>query len=314
MLPKDIDLARKITSEYLHHERFELTPILGKGFVNYVFAVNSVDSHLIVRMSKPEDAWRGETFYAKEAWCLQQAARLGIPSPDVLEIGKFDGCPYMIQSLVPGVNGEDVATQPERIWFKLGEYASRIHSVELDGFGENLADFDRGNALAAWHGFVDYNLNSLTDADPLLQLKVYTPDQRYAILRIFSDLRRRPFRFGLSHNDLALRNTIFDEHENTVYLLDWGSAEAHIEPHYDLCEVLRWHAPQSVAFCAFQQGYGMSDIELACILPEVQMLTLIKAFDLTRWAIDRCPERVEEMAASARAMTGTTLPNFPPKK
>ena len=36
---------------------------------------------------------------------------------------------------------------------------------------------------------------------------------------------------------------------------------------------------------------------------ETAQLRLLKSFDLVRWAIDRCPTRIEEMAESARKLT-----------
>jgi len=45
---------------------------------------------------------------------------------------------------------------------------------------------------------------------------------------------------------------------------------------------------------------GSAYLACAGALPEVQSLALLKAFDLTRWAIDRCPSRIEETAELAR--------------
>ena len=92
----------------------------------------------------------------------------------------------------------------------LGQYARRIHAIAVDGFGESLADFHKGNAQAEWRAYVDYNLRSLTPDDPLLRLNVYRPEQAEAIRQVFQTLRQTPFRIGLNHYDLAIRNTIVD--------------------------------------------------------------------------------------------------------
>jgi len=295
----DQELAEKIASLLLGKPIDEVTPIYGKGIVNQIFTVRVAADTFVVRMSQPADADRALPFYEKEVWCLEQAAALGIPGPKVLQIGRYATRPYMLQTFVAGKNVEDCAMDQRDIWAVLGRYARQIHGIALDGFGERLTDFHKGEAAKAWRTFIDYNLNSLTPEDELLRLNVYQPDQVHEIRKIFQQLRQTNFRFGLNHNDLALRNTVVDE-TGKVNLLDWGSAEAHLVPHYDFLEILRWHRPNDERFLAFLDGYGMREHELAPLLREVQSLALLKAFDLTRWAIDRCPARIEEIADRAR--------------
>ncbi len=295
----ELEVAAQVASAYLRRPVQSVTPIIGKGSVNLIFTVHAGDAAVVVRMSKPEDAARGLLFYEKEAWCLAQAAALGIPGPQVLQIGRWGERPYMLQTLVTGVNGEDSGLDEVEIWHTLGRYARRIHGIALDGFGESLADFHRGNAQAAWRGYVDYNLRSLTPDDALLRLNVYQPEQVDAIRQVFRTLREATVRIGLNHYDLAVRNTMVDA-RGQVSLLDWGSAEAHLVPHYDLLEILRHLHPGDARFHAFLDGYGLDEKEFAALLPEVRSLALLKAFDLTRWAIDRCPPRIGEIAEQAR--------------
>lgn len=213
----------------------------------------------------------------------------------------------MLQTLVPGVNGEDSGWEEAQIWRVLGRYARRIHAIAVDGFGESLADFHKGNAQAEWRAYVDYNLRSLTADDALLRLNVYRPAQVEEIRHVFHTLRAATFRIGLNHYDLAIRNTMVDA-TGQVTLLDWGSAEAHLVPHYDLLEILRRLHPGDERCHAFVEGYGLDEAEFAALLPEVHSLALLKAFDLTRWAIDRCPSRIGEIAEQARQVVAGTWP------
>ncbi len=224
----------------------------------------------------------------------------------MLEAGRWGGRPYMVQTLVAGVSGEENGLDAAGIWRVLGQYARRIHALAVDGFGESLADFHKGNAQAAWRAHVDYNLQSLAHDDALLRLHVYTQTQAAAIREVFQTLRRTPFRIGLNHYDLALRNTLVDA-TGQVSLLDWGSAEAHLVPHYDLLQILRRLHPDGAHFRAFLGGYGLDAGEFAALLPQVRSLALLKAFDLTRWALDRCPARVDEIAAAAREVVAQQI-------
>ena len=299
MQPTEHEMARGIASAYFLTRAVEIEPIIGKGFVNYIFLARGAEKSVIIRMSQAEDEERGLAFYAKETWCLEQAARLGIPGPEVLEVGLWGTRPYMLQTVVPGVNGEECACDKKHIWHELGRFARLIHSVTLDGFGETLEYFTKGNPAAEWYKFIEYNLNSLTEEDELLRLGVYTRTQRDAVRRVFESLRERSFRFGLTHGDLSLKNTLV-EADGQVHLLDWGSAEAHIVPHYELYGILIYQEPDAATLQAFLTGYGMEEAEFARVLPELHSLILLKSFDLTRWAIDRCPERIDSIAGRAR--------------
>jgi hypothetical protein len=66
----------------------------------------------------------------------------------------------MLQTLVPGVNGEEASLDKRLLWHALGEHARRVHSITLDGFGETLDRFHCGDARGRWHEFVDYNIRS----------------------------------------------------------------------------------------------------------------------------------------------------------
>ena len=53
------------------------------------------------------------------------------------------------------------------------------------------------------------------------------------------------------------------------------------------------------------EATGWTKAEFAALLPEVRSLALLKAFDLTRWAIDRCPTRIDEIAEQARQVVAS---------
>lgn len=266
-----------------------VTPIENQGSVNQVFLAQTRKKRLIVRLPNEEDKERAGAFYAKEAWCLAQAAALGIPGPTALALGKHDRWPYQLLSYIDGTPGEE----SETLWHTLGSYARRFHGIALDGFGETLPDFVAGEGRARWQGFIDYNVGSLTPQDRLLALGVYTPAEQDELRARFTALHTWDVPLGLCHGDLAPRNTLIGK-DGTVFLLDWGCAEAHLVPHYDLLGI------PAEALPAFLDGYGTEPSARGTLLQEVEALRLLKSFDLTRWAIDRCPARLDELATRAQ--------------
>ena len=285
--------AEAIATEFFGQAATSTEALLGLGSVNEIFRVQFPKKRIIVRLPKPEDKHRSGTFYEKERWCLERAASVGVPSPTVLAQGEHDGWPYQIQEFVEGVNGEQSPLGPNTLWQTLGEYARRFHAITLSGFGETLPEFFAADNNAGWQRFLTYSLASLTPDDLLLELGVYSTHQRDEIQRRFLALQQASFHFGLCHGDLAPRNTILAP-DNALFLLDWGCAEAHLVPHYELLNVPDEHR------ATFLHGYAWPTAERARLLAEVENLALLKSFDLVRWAIDRCPARTAELATKAR--------------
>ena len=292
-------LAKRIAAHHFSNAPQTLTPIVGKGSVNHIFLVARDGAEIVIRLSDIHDQERALRFYEKERWCIEQATALGIPGPTVLALDVMDERPYMLQTRVRGLNGEDSTLGDKAICFTLGQYARRIHSITLSGFGEDLADFHRSDGMAQWRRWVNYNSDSLTEDDPLLALGVYSPKQTPAIRHCFELLKTQQVVLALNHGDLSARNTVVDE-SGHITLLDWGCAEAHLVPHYDLLCMMQQDNFREAQLQAFVAGYGLSADEFARVRVELNGLRLLKAFDLVRWAIDRNPARVQEKVKRAR--------------
>ena len=306
-LGKDIQLVSRITSSLLNEPPVKVTPQVGKGRVNKVFIVEAVNNKVVIRMSDG-----GEAFdeYTKEAWCIQQATARGIPGPSVISVGRCEGSSYIIQSYIAGDNGKDSPVPKLSIWRELGKYARLIHSIGVPGFGLRFSEITRGDGRKSWLRYLEYNIESLTENDPLIKLKVITRLQSKLIRDLLANLRKREFTFGLNHGDLSLRNTIVDK-RGRVNLLDWGSAEAGIVPHHDLIELLRMSMlegdPDDAQIRAFLDGYGISPAEFKRMMPEIESLTVLRAFDELRWAIDCNVEGLDRFVSNARGCVSYLL-------
>ncbi len=307
------ELAPMIAAECLGERVQKTTPLLGLGSVNQIFVVQTTSATFVVRMN--DDA-RARQDYVKERWCMVQAAAQGVPGPQVLAFGQRENFAYMLQTFVAGTHGADRALDSTAIWRAIGHYARLIHAIPVVGYGEQLVDPERGQFTApqhlgfdgTWPGFIGYNVESLTADDPLLALGVLTQAQRPIIRQLFAELQGQIFTFGLNHGDLSLKNTIVAA-TSQVHLLDWGSAEVHITPHWDLIQILAAQAElnAAVSIQAYLAGYGLSPAEFAALQPTLATLRLLGAFDKLRWALDCSPEQVAPFAAQTQPLVHSYL-------
>ncbi|QHW30903.1 aminoglycoside phosphotransferase family protein [Paenibacillus rhizovicinus] len=295
--------AERIAADYLGEQVRSAYQIVGKGFVNQVCVVEGEQRKIVIRMND-----RG-TYpdYVKEQWCMEQAAAVGIPGPEVLAVGIADETAYMILTFVEGCNGLDLTSPANDVWRQLGAYARRMHVIPVHGYGEQLTDPAQGRfhspphpgSDGSWLGCVQYNIDSLTEDDRLIELGVITRAESQRVRELFERLKQTTFSFGLYHGDMSLKNTLVDEAGQAI-VLDWGSAEVGVVPHGEVLQVLQsqmlGEGPNREEFQAFIDGYGLNEEDLAGMRP----MQLLRAFDKLRWAIDRSPDLIEAYAAFAK--------------
>ena len=304
---RDIQLVSSLSSSFLNDRQVRVVPITARGSVNKVFVVEAKDTKLVVRLGHNSESLEE---YTKEAWCIAKAAERKVPVATVLDVGVFEEDGYMIQSYIAGDEGRESAFPPSHIWRQLGKYARLIHSIEVAGFGLKLSDLTEGDSHESWLEYLNYNIESLNEKDELIKLNVLTQSQSRITRRIFEDLKGKSFDFGLNHGDLSLKNVIVDE-SGKVNLLDWGSAEASIVPHHDLIQMLKMNMiendPDDRDIQSFLEGYGISQSEFERLLPTLENLLLLRAFDKLRWAIDSGVEGLESYIIHARRAVERSL-------
>ncbi len=153
---------------------------------------------------------------------------------------------------------------------------------------------------AAWQAHLNYNLEALNPADPLLEWGVYAAGDQARLRSLVRDLGQLPTRFGLNHGDLSLRNVLVPDTGDPV-LIDWGSSAAGPTPFGDLLNVFKVHRatgdPSMAELTAFAEGCGL---RLDAVLPSLQQLLILSLLDLVRWAADRRPDLLAGHVAAAR--------------
>jgi len=278
----DIQLVNQLCNTKI----VDIMPILDKGEVNRVYVVKIENEKLIVRLNEESEISRFE----KEHWCMVKASQCNIPSPQVIDFGISNNTAFMILEFVEGLNGEEIR-QRNHIWNKLGSYAKKSHSIPTVGFGETMTQ--PGTFTDSWERYVSYNIESLNEEDALLRMNVINHSDSGKLRDLFKQLLKKQFAFGLSHNDISFANILVEDEQIT--LLDWGSAESTIVPHFEILGILEDSLQQEEPlFKDFLEGYSMSLEEYKNILPDMNALALLKAVDKLRWAINRSPERIED--------------------
>jgi aminoglycoside phosphotransferase (APT) family kinase protein len=291
--PRDPTLALEIVRS-LGARASSIREIVGRGTVNHVFVVDTEtpDGRLVVRFRRdPLDT----DDHAKEAWCLRAALAHGVPVPEPIAVGSFDGVAYIVQRFVEGDDGETVPSR--QLWRTLGRYARAISTVTLDASAPDSLFPRFGRDLAAnWQEHVAYNVTALGPGDPLIELGVYPAEEASRLKALFEALAERVHAFGLVHGDLVPTNVVVPA-DGHVVLLDWGSAHTGPVPYEDLQRI--WARPSSArgALDAFAEGYGVS---AADFVPALPALRLLEKVDKVRWALDRRPDKVATLALKAR--------------
>lgn len=287
MPPIEIIFSSALNQRYLSSRE-----ITGLGSVNRVFELEGELDSYMLRLNQDADKWLE---YKKEAWCLEQTAVLGIPGPKVLGMGQYEDWVWMIQEKLPGLNGKlcPEADQP-RIWRQLGSYAAvfqQIDTVDDSEVKRNLLHRD-------WVSRLRYNLGELSPQDSLLRQGIFTQKEQDVAIASLKRLEACNFTSGLVHGDLCPRNVLVDG--ETIYLLDWGTAEINVVPVNELGLLLisEEAGPQEMEW--YLEGYGMTEREFSQIKTEIMLLNFMDRLDKYRWAEAHAPEVIERYIAGLK--------------
>ena len=283
-----VEKISEIAETILNKKVLNIEQILDRGQVNETYILSTASGKFVLRLDPGEHTLNR---FRKEAWCAEEANKAGILTPSVLHMDLIQENPFVILPFIEGVNGDEAPEKASLLWKTLGEYARKIHSIPVKGFGESMTS--PGFFDGSWHEFLNYNISALNSDDKLLELGVFSSSQSQNLKKIFESISKQNFVFGLIHFDLSANNTIITEDEN-VYLLDWGSAEVNVVPHMDIEEILDSSLQDdSNNFELFLEGYGLSKSGYSKIKQEIDMLSLLAKVDKLRWAIDRNPSRIK---------------------
>ena len=242
------------------------------GLTNLVFDVVHREGHFVVRLS--QDPARINA-YQKEQWVQARVRAVGVPTPEILEVGnEVVPHPYMISRCVEGV---EATHHPERLAIarELGAVAKRIHGVRTRGFGRT---FDwSGNTLSrneSWPGYLTHELRIDERIETLARLRMLDAPRLPRLRSVARELRRWRKRPSLNHADLRLKNVIVEAASGRIVaLIDWENCESNVAPYWDFAFAL--HDLGIDAKQEFLEGYGLPWKRLVSMAPAIKAINLL---------------------------------------
>jgi hygromycin-B 4-O-kinase len=223
-------MARKVVKHHFGKslEKIEFKPA---GKTNFVFDVVTKEGNFIVRIANSRAKLND---FMKEQWVTQKALGIGVPVPEILEVGhEIISLPYMLQQKI---EGEEAVNHPGRlnILQDLGKYASMIHSIPTTGFGK-VFDWSK-NKLSKKKTWLEFLEKELMVAEGLKFLQDNDILSKKKIKRLngeFERLKKWKVTPCLNHCDLRLKNVIVNEGGEIKAILDWEDCSSNCAPYWD---------------------------------------------------------------------------------
>jgi hygromycin-B 4-O-kinase len=262
-------VVRQIVGHYLHVSKFHVHYLPG-GRTNFVFEVQHTGTHYVVRINS--DPSKLQTFM-KEQWAVSRVRKLGVPVPEILEVGNEIGkWPYMISRRV---DGTEATFHPQRsaIVREIGHYAAIINSIRTKGFG---ATFDWSkNKLSRnpnWEDFLDDELK-LSHRLKVLKKNNLISESQYRKIRSILRQSSPPANAArLNHGDLRLKNVLVNQKGTITAIVDWEHCVSNSIA-WELSVAL--HDLSTDEKQKFLSGYGISNATLRRSAPLIKALNIV---------------------------------------
>jgi hygromycin-B 4-O-kinase len=298
MTPGDLQprRARALVPRVVEHvfgEKPRRVKRLGDGLTNAVFEVGVGRDRWVVRMHADP---RKAAAFAKECWVMEQARRVGVPTPKVARAGVGpDGVAFLVITSVAGQTGARVGHR-QPLLEEMGRCAARLHGIATRGFGGGFdSRAKRWSPHAHWRGVLDDELDAEARMALLRRQGVLPADAFDELRESVSAMRRWRRTPVLHHGDLRLKNVIADEEGRRIAaIIDWEHCLSAPKPYWDLSISLHDLGVDEKE--VFLDGYGMSVREFARMARYVRALNLLNyAWAIGQAGKERDRKRLEWM-------------------
>ena len=298
-----MNISKYLLSQIIDHEFWQslisAEQIVGKGSVNQVFVCTTGQWVHTVRLN---DYAGAQQEFLKEQRCIQQASTAGIDVSSNVKVWTLDTIHYLIYDYISWSNGNESDHDPTQLRYTLGQITKKLHSIPVQWYGIDFLDTSNAHASSRVQ-HLTYNIDSLWPHDQLRTLGVIDVDTSDRVKQIFLGLQSQQFTFGLTHNDISLKNLIVWD-DGLYYLIDRWCAEVNITPYFEFVEIVERHldqdepwAPDRTQLDAFYQWYGLTISEINDLPTKLAPHILLKTVDKLRRAIDRSPDDIAKYTA-----------------
>jgi aminoglycoside phosphotransferase (APT) family kinase protein len=293
---KEIRNAKEMARVVIAHHFGNKKPrrILHKtsGLSNFVFEVLHAEGDFIVRISP--DQTRINSFI-KEQWAQNKAREIGVPIPEILEVGSHViNQPFMISRVVEGSNA---LTHRKRLEIvkEMGRYAALINTIKTEGFG---ATFDWSSNLLSrnetWQDFLESELKFEEKLQTLEKRKMLDATKAKKIRKILTDAAKQKEKPALNHGDIRLKNVMVDDDGRITAFLDWENCTSNLAPVWELSIAL--HDLSIDEKQLFLEGYGLKEKEIVTLMPVIKAINFINyAPEVERLAMEKDTEHLEKL-------------------
>lgn len=267
------DLARTVIEHHFGSPPHRMV-FKSSGLSNFVFEAKHKEGSFIVRVS-PEAA--GMSLFLKEQWAQREAAKAGVPTAEILEVGTaVIPYPYMI---VRSVIGTEATFHTKRLEIirEMGRYAAKINAVKTKGYGGTF-DWSQNKLSRSdtWKNYLQDEYAYEEKLEILEKHKAISQQQTKQLRKIFRDAANMTPRTSLNHGDIRLKNVMVDESGKIIAIIDWENCTSNLAPHWELSLAL--HDLGIDEKQQFVDGYGLKPKTLIEIAP------LVKAFNMLNYA------------------------------
>ncbi|USN45237.1 MAG: aminoglycoside phosphotransferase family protein [Candidatus Woesearchaeota archaeon] len=217
-----------------------------KGCDQHVFVVETTKRSVVIKFSKEEDKLFPEAFATSKLQGI-------VPVPKLL----YFHDDFLIQEFIPGKDLEDEKVSEEEwksIFFQLGTFLKKMHSIKLEGFGK--LNKEGQGAVASWkeniHFWLEKELKRFEEVEVLSGTELNTFKQYLTDNEPFLETNESV----LLHCDVEGWNIRINNKEISG-IIDFGDCEAG-PAMYDFARCYLHHFDDG-GFDAMRAGYGFVD-------------------------------------------------------
>jgi aminoglycoside phosphotransferase (APT) family kinase protein len=190
----------------------------------------------------------------KEYLATSECIKLKLPVPKVIYHDKN----ILIETYLEGKTLEEVKTNKEqfaKIYFKLGRFLRKIHSIKCDGFGSIMTNELRGKYSSQKKAINSYMVKELIN---LKNSKYYSNNDFIKIKKYYAHTLKNSNQSVLLHSDFEEGNILIKNNDVSA-IIDFGDLSAG-PPMQDFTRMYTNHYG-TYKFDEFIRGYGTHDIK-----------------------------------------------------